>query len=271
MLVMQPSIADSWTRSMERAVGSIVGAILAVLLCLFIHSPWLLALLVFPLSALAMGLRPVSYGLYSTFLTPVFVLVADVASDPQQQLGNALLRAGNNVIGTLIAIAASYLLWPRRQPANLHHSLSQMIAANLDYLRAALRAGAPTQLHARRRSACVSNNENGLLLQRLLREQGMDERQIQKARICVALSRRLAATATHIWLHPAPSHDSDQVLQRWLERMEALFSRSITINAAYPLLLQQRPAVHDLARADAVETLCLLMQAMYPELAAAPD
>jgi len=60
-------------------------------------------------------------------------------------------------------------------------------------------------------------------------------------------------------------------LQRWLERMEALFSRSITINAAYPLLLQQRPAVHDLARADAVETLCLLMQAMYPELAAAPD
>ncbi len=273
MLVMQPSIADSWTRSMERAVGSVIGALLAVLLCLFIHSPLVLALLVFPLAALSMGLRPVSYGLYSTFLTPVFVLVADVGSEPQHQLSNALLRAGNNVIGAVVAIAATYLLWPRRQPANLHRSLSHMMTANLDYLRAALQPGSTAQLHTRRRAACVSNNENGLLLQRLLREQDVDQRQIQQARISVALSRRLAAAATHIWLHPAnpPAADDERALHQWLQRMEALFGRSITINAAYITLLQQRPPVHDLARADAVETLCLLMQAMYPELTSAPQ
>lgn len=272
MLVMQPSIADSWTRSMERAVGSIVGGVLAVLLCLLIHSPLALALLVFPLSALSMGLRPVSYGLYSTFLTPVFVLVADVASDPQLQLSNALLRAGNNVIGAVVAIAASYLLWPRRRPANLHHSLSQMILANLDYLRAALRdamAQADTgQLHAQRRNACVVNNDTGMLLQRLLREQDMESRQIHNARISVALSRRLAAAATHIWLHPeAARRDDDAELLRWLQQMAALFEREVSSNAAYPTLLQQRPAMHDLARADAVETLCLLAVAMYPGLA----
>ena len=266
MLVMQPSIADSWLRSMERAVGSIVGGVLAVLLCMFIHSPLVLALLMFPLSLLAMGLRPVSYGLYATFLTPVFVLVADVASDPQQQLSNALLRAGNNVIGALIAIAATYLLWPRRQNANLHLSLSHMIAANLAYLRSALGvAPDAVSMHAHRREACVANSENGLLLQRLMREQDMDDKQIHQARVSVALSRRLASAATHIWLH-GRKDERHAELDRWLDRMEELFARRLTVSASCVKLLRQRPALHDMAQADAVETLSLLALAMYPEL-----
>ena len=271
MLVMQPSIADSWTRSMERAIGSIVGGVLAVLLCLFIHSPLLMALLVFPLSALAMGLRPVSYGLYSTFLTPVFVLVADVASNPQQQLSNALLRAGNNLLGALVAIAACYLLWPRRRKINLHHHLTLMILSNLDYLCAALdaKAAQPTQpLQAQRRSTCVVNNATGTLLQRLAREQKIDHRQMHNARVSVALSRRLATTASQIWLHHDDvSHAADDIALRcWLEPVRALFDRTLMTRASYSLLLQQRPPMHDSARADAVDTLCLLIVSMYPEL-----
>jgi len=231
-------------------------------------------LLVFPLSALAMGLRPVSYGLYATFLTPVFVLVADVASDPQQQLSNAMLRAGNNVIGALIAIAASYLLWPRRQQVNLHQKLTQMILSNLDYLLAALHvadklspeSGAQSPLQTQRRTTCVINNETGILLQRLVREQYIDQRQVHGARISVALSRRLAAAATHVWLHHAPADDA--ALLYWLKQVRQLFERALTESTAYPAILRQRPALPELARADAVETICLLVLAMYPELSA---
>jgi len=268
MLVMQPSIADSWSRSMERAVGSIIGGALAVLLCLFIHSPLVLALLVFPLSLLAMGLRPVSYGLYATFLTPVFVLVADVASDPQQQLSNALLRAGNNVIGAAVAIAATYLLWPRRQNINLHRSLSHMIELNLAYLRSALEAHPDAaRMHAYRRDACVANIENGLLLQRILREQDLQGRKIHHARTSVALARRLASATTHIWLHTEKELATAE-LDRWLDGMRELFARTLTVRHSCAQLLRQRPAVHDPAQADAVETLCLLALAMYPELQA---
>lgn len=272
MLVMQPSVADSWSRSMERAVGSIVGGVLAVALCLFIHSPLALALLVFPMAALSMGLRPVSYGLYSLFLTPVFVLVADVAAEPQLQLSNALLRAGNNVIGAMVAIAATYLLWPHRRQANLHRSLSHMIVTNLTYLRGAL-ASQPhaAQMHARRREACVVNIESGLLLQRLLREGDMNARQIHDARTSVALARRLACAATHIWLEERKSATAAERLahvefDNWLQTMEDLFERRVTAAASCAALVQQRPVVHDLARADAVETVCLLAAAMYPEL-----
>lgn len=275
MLVMQPSVADSWSRSMERAVGSIVGGVLAVALCLFIHSPLALALLVFPLAALSMGLRPVSYGLYSLFLTPVFVLVADVAADPQLQLSNALLRAGNNVIGAVVAIVATYLLWPQRRQANLHRSLSHMIVVNLAYLRGALQAQPDAaQMHARRREACVVNIESGLLLQRLLREGELESRRIHNARTGVALARRLACTATHIWLDERTPATATEIQARaefdnWLRDMEDLFERRVTAAASCTALLQQRPVMHDLARADAVETVCLLAAAMYPELSPA--
>ncbi|MFL9926856.1 FUSC family protein [Herbaspirillum lusitanum] len=280
MLVMQPSIADSWSRSMERAIGSVVGGALAVLLCLLIHSPLAFAILVFPLTVLTMALRPVSYGLYATFLTPVFVLVADVAVDPHNQLSNALLRGGNNVIGVLIAILASYLFWPRRQDVNLHGQLSRMILVNLAYLRAALDPQAQAQregveparlMHAQRREACLSNIETGLLLQRMMREKQsgahqLSESRIRSARTALALSRRLAGAATHIWLS---GHGEEQfpALVAWLEQMSGLFERRSGAVSAYSALLAQRPLPSALAQADAVDTVCLLAAAVYPALA----
>jgi len=147
-----------------------------------------------------------------------------------------------------------------------------MIVINLAYLRGAL-ASQPhaAQMHARRREACVVNIESGLLLQRLLREGDMNARQIHDARTSVALARRLACAATHIWLEEKKSATAAERLahvefDNWLQTMEDLFERRVTAAASCAALVQQRPVVHDLARADAVETVCLLAAAMYPEL-----
>ncbi|PLY57366.1 FUSC family protein [Herbaspirillum sp. BH-1] len=265
MLVMQPSISDSWSRSMERAVGSVVGGVLAVAVCLVVHSPLGLALLVFPLTVLTMALRPVSYGLYATFLTPVFVLVADVGGDPAHELANAALRAGNNVIGAVVAVLASYLFWPRRQQEDPQAQLRRMAQLNLDYLAAALVPAMPAgaggtdkagiaQLHAHRRDACVANVEAGLLLQRVARERGWRERDHGRGRTAVALSRRLAAAASHLWAHPQPVAPE---LLEWLHALaQALQARDAPTLQA---LTRQRPAPVQLAQAAAVETACLLV------------
>lgn len=263
MLVMQPTIADSWSRSMERAVGSVVGGALAIALCLVVHSPLALAVLVFPLTVLTMALRPVSYGLYATFLTPVFVLVADVATEPAQQLTNAALRAGNNVIGAAVAVAASYLFWPRRQPADVGAQLLRMVRLNLAYLADAIGGEqAPAdaaRMHAHRRDACVANVEAGLLLQRSMRERSLSERQAGAGRTAVALSRRLAADASHLWAHPQPAAPQ---LREWIAGIDAALAA--TDAPALRELLRQRPAPMQLAQADAVETLCLLAAAVMP-------
>lgn len=264
MLVMQPTLADSWSRSMERAIGSVVGGALAIALCLVAHTPLALAVLVFPLTVLTMALRPVSYGLYATFLTPVFVLVADVGVDPAQQLANAALRAGNNVIGAAVAVAASYLFWPRRQGGDARGQLLRMVQLNLDYLIDAVRgAHQPADLarmHAHRRDACVANVEAGLLLQRLMRERGRDDHAGGAGRTAVALSRRLAAAASHLWAHPQAAEPE---LASWLEEMRAALQARDA--AALRELARRRPAPVRLAPADAVETLCLLTAALMPQ------
>lgn len=257
MLVMQPSIAESWSRSMERAVGSVVGGVLAVALCLVVHSPLALALLVFPLTVLTMALKPVSYGLYATFLTPVFVLVADVGGDPAHELANAALRAGNNVIGAVVAVLASYLFWPRRHPEDPQAQLRRMAQLNLAYLIEALATPAAppmATLHAHRRAACVANVEAGLLLQRVARERGWPERDHGRGRTAVALSRRLAAAASHIWAHPQAASPE---LLGWLRALAAALSAHQS--RALHDLLRHRPAPMHLAQAAAVETACLLV------------
>ena len=259
MLVMQPTIADSWARSMERAIGSIVGGALAVALCLVVHSPLALAVLVFPLTVLTMALRPVSYGLYATFLTPVFVLVADVAVDPAQQLANAALRAGNNVIGAVVAVLASYLFWPRRRrPVDLRAQLLRMVQLNLAYLADAISAGHGSaevaRMHMRRRDACVANVEAGLLLQRLMRERSLADGESGAGRTAVALSRRLAADASYLWTHPRQGAAG---LAPWLQEMGVALAACD--RAALHALSGRRPAPIQLAQADAVETLCLLV------------
>ncbi len=80
LLILQPSIATSWPRSIERAAGSIVGGLLAAAIGLVVHSPLAISLCVFPLVCATMALRPVSYSLFVMFITPAFVLVADFAA-----------------------------------------------------------------------------------------------------------------------------------------------------------------------------------------------
>ena len=57
LLILQPSIAGTWPRSVERAAGSIVGGLLALAIGLWIHTPLGIALAVFPLVYATMALR----------------------------------------------------------------------------------------------------------------------------------------------------------------------------------------------------------------------
>jgi len=162
----------------------------------------------------------------------------------------------------VVAIAASYVFWPRRQMTDLRGQLMQMVAGNLAYLRDAAQSVHDTKkMHDRRRDACVANVETGLMLQRLMREQSLGNMAAADARTCVALSRRLAAAATHLWLHPA---DAGADLDDWLAKMAVALTGAAPGDALTELL-RNRPAPISLAVTDAVETLCLLALTLHPK------
>ncbi|MYM68756.1 hypothetical protein GTP45_18220 [Pseudoduganella sp. FT55W] len=111
LLILQPSAAGTLPRSVERALGTVVGTLIAVAIGELAHTPLTIALAVFPLIGLTMALRPVGYSVFVAFLTPSFVLVADYAM-PAIDYNYAMARLENNLLGSAIAIAATLILWP---------------------------------------------------------------------------------------------------------------------------------------------------------------
>ena len=111
LLILQPSAAGTLPRSVERAVGTVVGTLIAIAIGELAQTPLSIALAVFPLIGLAMALRPVGYSVFVAFLTPSFVLVADYAM-PALDYNYAVLRMETNLLGSAIAVAATLTLWP---------------------------------------------------------------------------------------------------------------------------------------------------------------
>jgi hypothetical protein len=111
LLILQPSAAGTWPRCVERALGSAAGTAIAVALGAVARAPLALALAFLPLVGLALALRTHSYRVFVAFLTPAVVLVADFAA-PAAGAAYAFARLEDNLIGSIVAFAASLLLWP---------------------------------------------------------------------------------------------------------------------------------------------------------------
>lgn len=199
LLILQPSVATTWPRGIERVAGSVVGALLAVLIGLGIDSPLGISLMVFPLICATMALRRVSYGLHVMFMTPAFVLVADYAA-PANEMVYAFSRLGNNVLGCAMALLATFLLWPDREADDLERRLADAVSANLRYLLAVLAAGGrwDAGVAALRRQAGLASNNAEQVCQRLRIERRGSAAGMHDAMRTLALLRRVAGSSARI-------------------------------------------------------------------------
>jgi uncharacterized membrane protein YccC len=243
LLILQPSIAGTWPRSIERAAGSIVGGLLAAAIGFAVHSQIGISLIVFPLICATMALRPVSYSLFVLFLTPTFVLVADFATPGASELIFALIRLGNNVLGCLIALLATFVLWPSREPVDFRMRLADAVRANLNYLVSALRhvGGEDAEVdhlveRQRRAAGLASNNaEESFNRQRLER---LDSSVADRAAVtALALLRRVAGTATRMRLtanRVKAGAKAANELARWIDAVSAEVDAHLRDTAQVP-------------------------------------
>jgi len=207
VIVQQPYIATTWQRALERVGGSLAGGALAAALGLVLHTPFALTAAVFPLAALTMAFRPVSYTLFVTFLTPLVVLIIDVTHPGTSELTLAGLRALNSLLGGMIAIAGSLLLWPSWEPDRLRRLMAAALRACGNFCSLALSDSVPRQeLQQARRTAglAISNAEASRERQSL--EVWLRRGPVEAALAVMVLIRGLQGIAVAAWLHPrAPS------------------------------------------------------------------
>jgi len=217
LLILQPSVASTWPRGIERVTGSVLGALLAVLIGLAIQTPLAISLVVFPLIVATMALRRVSYSLHVLFMTPAFVLVADYAA-PANEAMYAISRLGNNVLGCVLALLATFFLWPDRETDDLQPRLAKAVSANLQYLLAVMAAGGKwdREIARVRREAGLASNNAEQVLQRLRIERRLERHGLAyRAMRVLPLLRRVAGSAARISLSPL-AMPAPPALQQWL-------------------------------------------------------
>lgn len=127
-LVLKPDFGSIFARGVQRTLGTMVGVVLGIALVAVVpHGAWLLL----PMAALAFAFpygRSLNYGLLSTFLTPLVLLLIDFGTRVDGRV--VLDRLLDTVIGAGVVLVVGYLCWP----GTWHPRLGEHIAAGVEAL-----------------------------------------------------------------------------------------------------------------------------------------
>ena len=204
---MQPYYSLTYTRAVERIVGTALGGLIAAAVGLVCTTPVSIGAAMFLLSIAAFAIRAVSFGLFMMALTPLVVLLVETGSPDTGEWLIAAARAALTTIGGLLAVGANFLLWPSREPDLVAPEVMKAIAAHGDYAEAnfSVLLGEATQarLGQVRRAAGVSTNALEALITRAMLEPGKQNRDpLEAAMVVDAALRRCAGRLATLQYDP---------------------------------------------------------------------
>ena len=196
VLLLQPYLPATITRGLQRVGGTILGGLLATAIAASIHDPLGIAIAAIVLAGVSAAVLQLNYALYALFLTPTFVLLAEVHARDTHLVE---LRISNTLLGAALAVAGALLLWPSRETTRTADRLAGALDAAAGYVRevfAAVTSQAPARaasvLAARRLTGRALNNAD-LSLDRLAAE-GPSPAILEPHMTLATMTRRLAAT-----------------------------------------------------------------------------
>lgn len=104
LAVLQPDAHGTWVKSLQRALGTVLGATLAAGVSVVTHDVWILVLTVLIASGAMFALRDKGYHWMVMMLTPTALLMISVAKFHGWSI--AAIRVGNTALGILLALSA---------------------------------------------------------------------------------------------------------------------------------------------------------------------
>jgi uncharacterized membrane protein YccC len=168
-------------------------------------TPLSIALAMFPLAVGALAVRAVNFGLFMMALTPLVVLLVEAGEPETSEWRIALARATLTIVGGLLAVAASFGLWPSREPKRLVAGAREAIGAHGRYAEAELsfllgETTAAAVEPARREAGVSSNALEGSVNRALIERGGRD--MLEAVLVIDAALRRCAGRLSAMQLDP---------------------------------------------------------------------
>lgn len=241
ILTLQPFFALTWQRALERVGGTVLGGIIAAALSIFVHSPVVIAIFLFPLAIIAFAIRRVSYGLFMAALTPLIVLLSELGQPGTGEIMIAFYRASYTLAGGAMAVVGGLLLWPSWEPARVRGDLLTAIDAHGAYADAELATllgEAPSGSADRaRRAAGLASNNLETSLSRALQEPGHASRaELQVAMVADAALRRVAGRLAALQHSPGLAGSAEiETWRTWLATSFAALKSGVPPPADAPI------------------------------------
>jgi uncharacterized membrane protein YccC len=238
LAVLQPYSGATAARAAQRVLGTVLGSVAAVAITMTVHSPLLLAAIMFPLSVAAVATHRRNYRLFTFFLTPVFVLLAERF---QGDWWTAAVRASDAVVGGGIAFVAAVLIFPSREQRRLPELLARMLDSVASYAVNVFDAAgdrhtdaAELRVLAARRDAGIALSEAENSLERLLAEPLHELATEEYALQLITYGRRAAGALTTIDTFAARDLSRQAALQASVaQRVEAYVVSTLHQAAAF--------------------------------------
>ncbi len=166
-IVLKPDFGSVFTRAVQRGGGTLLGVLLgSALLAVLPRNGWVLVAMALAAAVLPWA-RNANFGLFSVFLTPLVIMLLDLASPSRAGLVGA--RLVDTLIGCAIVLVVGYLLWPQTWKAPLDDALRGAAVALDQFVDAAF-TGTPTETQRARRASYRALSELQTQLQRRLAE-----------------------------------------------------------------------------------------------------
>ncbi len=131
LVVLQPNFGGTWSRSVGRTAGTLAGAALASGLLLALPGPFGITLAIATLTFVTFLFFPKQYAISVTCLTALIILMLSriAAGDWSNVIG----RIVDTLIGTSIALAVGFALWPIWERHQMPEQLGRAMWRLRDY------------------------------------------------------------------------------------------------------------------------------------------
>jgi uncharacterized membrane protein YccC len=193
--ILQPWAGTTFRRGLQRVAGTMAGAGLAAVLAALVRHPGGLVALIFVFAVAAVSLLPMNYAAFSMFLTPTFVLLAEVQGGDWHVAGARLI---DTIIGSALAIAGTRLLWPSPERRRFPIQAASALLATRTYLERVCRDEASPRIRQARLGVGVAVADAETSAERVVEEEHRGVAELEPLLMVATYARRLSAAIASI-------------------------------------------------------------------------
>ncbi|GGW53336.1 putative membrane protein YccC [Winogradskyella epiphytica] len=216
IVIMRPSYGLTKTRSKDRIIGTLIGAVLASGIVFLIHSPYVYGVLGVLSLVIAFSMVQKNYRASATFITlSVIFIYAILQPDVLKVIQ---FRVIDTLIGAGLSYVAMRFLWPAWSFMEIGDNIKDSLKANTDFFKSIrnyyqTKGDVPTSLKVNRKEAFVQMSNLSSAFQRMAQEPESKQNNIEDIYELVVINHTflssLASLNTYIQNHKTTAASED--------------------------------------------------------------